>query len=66
MPKLLMKKPHTHGGFLHAAGDVLQVDEADAAWLINHGVADIHSASSSGNNRKKKSPQELKQEQQHG
>lgn len=32
-------KPHTHAGVLHAAGDRLEVDEATARWLIEHGVA---------------------------
>ncbi len=32
-------KPHTHAGVLHAAGDRLDIDEATARWLIEHGVA---------------------------
>ncbi|EPW2942125.1 DUF7210 family protein [Pseudomonas aeruginosa] len=32
-------KPHTHAGVLHAAGSRLDVDEATARWLIEHGVA---------------------------
>lgn len=32
-------KPHTHAGTSLAPGDVLDVDEATARWLIEAGVA---------------------------
>lgn len=38
MPIELLK-PHTHGGVLHAPGAHLEIDEATAHWLIEHGVA---------------------------
>lgn len=32
-------KPHTHAGTSLAPGDVLDIDEATACWLIDAGVA---------------------------
>lgn len=32
-------KPHTHAGTSLAPGDVLDIDEATARWLIDAGVA---------------------------
>lgn len=36
---LELLKPHTHAGVLHAPGTHLELDEATARWLIEHGVA---------------------------
>jgi hypothetical protein len=33
-------KPHTDAGKDYAPGDTLDVDEATAQWLIEHGVAE--------------------------
>jgi hypothetical protein len=33
-------KPHTDAGTDYAPGDTLDVDEATAQWLIEHGVAE--------------------------
>lgn len=33
-------KPHTDAGTGYAPGDTLDVDEATAQWLIEHGVAE--------------------------
>ena len=32
-------KPHTHAGNRHAAGEILDLDEARAHWLIAQGAA---------------------------
>ncbi len=37
--RIELLSPHTHAGTLHAAGDVLDLDEATARWLIERGVA---------------------------
>ncbi len=37
---LTLIKPHTHAGTDYAPGDTLDVDEATARWLIEHGVAE--------------------------
>jgi hypothetical protein len=36
-------KPHTNAGTDYHAGDILDVDEATAQWLIEHGVAEAAS-----------------------
>jgi hypothetical protein len=33
-------KPHTDAGIEYQPGDTLDVDEATAQWLIEHGVAE--------------------------
>jgi hypothetical protein len=33
-------KPHTNAGIDYVPGDLLDVDEATAQWLIEHGVAE--------------------------
>lgn len=32
--------PHTHAGVPHVAGDTLDVNDTDAAWLITHRVGE--------------------------
>lgn len=32
-------EPHTHAGRLHAPGEILDLDEAAAQWLIAQGAA---------------------------
>jgi hypothetical protein len=32
-------EPHTHAGRFHAPGEILDLDEAAAQWLIERGVA---------------------------
>lgn len=32
-------EPHTHAGRLHAPGEILDLDEAAAQWLIERGTA---------------------------
>jgi len=32
-------EPHTHAGRLHAPGEILDLDEAAAEWLIERGTA---------------------------
>ena len=39
MTRLLLKRPHTHAGRAHEAGERLDVDGSTADWLIAHGVA---------------------------
>ncbi len=41
MTEIELIKPHTHAGVLHASGDILQLDEATARWLIEQGVAHL-------------------------
>ncbi|MDR0234630.1 MAG: hypothetical protein LBI31_07530 [Zoogloeaceae bacterium] len=36
---LILKKPHTHAGADYPAGAELAVPDADAAWLIERGIA---------------------------
>jgi hypothetical protein len=39
MTEVELLKPHTHAGAIYAPGDVLELDEATARWLIDQGVA---------------------------
>lgn len=36
--KVTLKKPHTHAGVKHAAGDSIGVNDADRQWLADNGV----------------------------
>lgn len=50
MYRIKLLKTHTHAGQVHFAGQVLEVDEMTASWLIQHGVgqaADENASSSS-------------------
>lgn len=40
LQKVVLRKPHTHAGQKYAAGDAIDVHEADAAWLAENGVID--------------------------
>lgn len=39
MPRLVLKRPHTHAGKAFQAGDRIDVEATTADWLIAHGVA---------------------------
>lgn len=39
MPNVILDKPHTHAGVLHAISDELKVLEHEAEWLIERGIA---------------------------
>ncbi len=39
MPRLVLKRPHTHAGKALQAGDRIDVEATTADWLIAHGVA---------------------------
>ena len=36
--KIILTAPHTHAGISYAAGDVIEVTDADAAYLIRHQI----------------------------
>lgn len=38
MPKIELKSVHTHAGAVYPAGQVIEVDEHTARWLIERGV----------------------------
>lgn len=38
MPQIELIKTHTHAREVHGAGDVIDVDDVTANWLIEHGV----------------------------
>lgn len=38
MHKIKLTATHTHAGEVYFAGDVIDVDETTARWLIEHGV----------------------------
>ncbi|MBM4201626.1 MAG: hypothetical protein FJ189_10115 [Gammaproteobacteria bacterium] len=40
MTRLILNRPHTHAGRLHALGETLDVDPTTADWLIAQDVAD--------------------------
>lgn len=37
--RIELLKPHTHAGVLHVPGDILNIDQDAARWLIETGVA---------------------------
>ncbi len=39
MPRLVLKRPHTHAGRAYQAGERIDVNARTADWLIAHGVA---------------------------
>lgn len=47
MPKLTLKVTHTHAGAVYRAGDVIEVDEVTASWLVEHGVGQLTAAPAS-------------------
>ena len=38
MKKIKLNQPHVHSGISYAAGDVIEVTDADAAYLIRHQI----------------------------
>jgi hypothetical protein len=38
MPRLVLKRPHTHAGRAYQAGERIDVNARTADWLIAHGV----------------------------
>lgn len=45
MPRIELKVTHTHAGTVYPAGDVIEVDEHTARWLIDHRVGEPVTAS---------------------
>lgn len=41
MYRIKLLKTHTHEGQVHFPGQVLEVDELTASWLIQHGVGKV-------------------------
>lgn len=39
MTRLILNRPHTHAGRLHAPGETLELNQATADWLIAQGIA---------------------------
>ena len=38
MKQIKLNQPHVHSGISYAAGDVIEVTDADAAYLIRHQI----------------------------
>ncbi len=38
MEKVTLKKPHTHAGVEHAAGEEIVVTLVEARWLLDHKI----------------------------
>ena len=38
MKQIKLNQPHVHAGISYAAGDVIEVTDADAAYLIRHQI----------------------------
>ncbi|EPK4543388.1 DUF7210 family protein [Serratia marcescens] len=60
MPEVKLLQPHTHAGKRLAAGEMLTVSDADAAWLRAHNVIEVvlPVASDVQGSRGKNKPQE--------
>jgi hypothetical protein len=37
-----LTKPHTHAGLKYDAGSQITIDEADANWLTDNGIAQVN------------------------
>lgn len=39
--EILLLKKHTHAGEQYAAGETITVGDAEARWIINHGIGQV-------------------------